>query len=147
MSHINSLFFSCPEAAGVLKICSKLLCNFIEITLWHGCSPVNLLHILTHLFLRIPREGCFFMFLNKISRCKSIVKYELKTPASFFFFFLNYAFVTQGPGAAFHTFSGKYRSSRPEVFCEKGVLRNFAKFTEKHMYPAKKVFLWILRNF
>ena len=22
-----------------------LLCNFIEITLWHGCSPVNLLHI------------------------------------------------------------------------------------------------------
>ena len=44
---------------GVLKICSKfigerpcrsvisikLLCNFIEITLLHGCSPVNLLHI------------------------------------------------------------------------------------------------------
>ena len=22
-----------------------MLCNFIEITLWHGCSPVNLLHI------------------------------------------------------------------------------------------------------
>ena len=46
---------------GVLKICSKfteehpcrsaisikLLCNFIEITLRHGCSPVNLLHIFT----------------------------------------------------------------------------------------------------
>ena len=44
---------------GALKICSKftgehpcrsvisikLLCNFIEITLRHGCSPVNLLHI------------------------------------------------------------------------------------------------------
>ena len=43
----------------ILKICSKfpgehpcpsvisikLLCNFAEITLWHGCSPVNLLHI------------------------------------------------------------------------------------------------------
>ena len=26
-----------------------------------------------------------------------------------------------------------YRSSRPEVFCEKGVLRNFAKFTGKHL--------------
>ena len=25
------------------------------------------------------------------------------------------------------------RSSRPEVFCKKGVLRNFAKFTEKHL--------------
>ena len=44
---------------GVLKLCSiftgertyrsvisiKLLSNFIEITLWHGCSPVHLLHI------------------------------------------------------------------------------------------------------
>ena len=44
---------------GALKICSKLtgeqpcrsaisiklLCNFIEIALWHGLSPVNLLHI------------------------------------------------------------------------------------------------------
>ena len=25
------------------------------------------------------------------------------------------------------------RSSRPDVFCKKGVLRNFAKFTEKHL--------------
>ena len=50
----------------VLKICSKftgehkcrsvisikLLCNFIEITLRHGCSPVNLLHIFRTLFSR-----------------------------------------------------------------------------------------------
>ena len=27
----------------------------------------------------------------------------------------------------------KHRSSRPEVFCKKGVLRNFAKFTGKHL--------------
>ena len=27
----------------------------------------------------------------------------------------------------------KNRSSRPEVFCKKGVLRNFAKFTRKHL--------------
>ena len=26
------------------------------------------------------------------------------------------------------------RSSRPEVFCDKDVLRNFAKFTGKHLY-------------
>ena len=26
-----------------------------------------------------------------------------------------------------------YRSSRPEVFCKNGVLRNFAKFTGKHL--------------
>ena len=29
-----------------------------------------------------------------------------------------------------------YRSSRPEVFCEKGVLRNFTKFTGKHLYQS-----------
>ena len=28
------------------------------------------------------------------------------------------------------------RSSHPEVFCKKGVLRNFAKFTEKHLYQS-----------
>ena len=27
----------------------------------------------------------------------------------------------------------QFRSSRPEVFCKKGVLRNFAKFTGKHL--------------
>ena len=27
----------------------------------------------------------------------------------------------------------KFRSSRPEVFCQEGVLRNFAKFTGKHL--------------
>ena len=27
----------------------------------------------------------------------------------------------------------KSRSNRPEVFCKKGVLRNFAKFTGKHL--------------
>ena len=26
-----------------------------------------------------------------------------------------------------------YRSSRPEMYCKKGVLRNFAKFTGKHL--------------
>ena len=26
-----------------------------------------------------------------------------------------------------------FRSSRPEVFCKKGVLRNIAKFTGKHL--------------
>ena len=27
----------------------------------------------------------------------------------------------------------EFRSSRPEVFCKKGVLRNFVKFTGKHL--------------
>ena len=28
---------------------------------------------------------------------------------------------------------GRFRSSRPEVFCKKGVLRNFVKFTGKDL--------------
>ena len=32
--------------------------------------------------------------------------------------------------------SAKIKSSRPEVFCKKGVLKDFAKFTEKHMFQS-----------
>ena len=35
----------------------------------------------------------------------------------------------------------KYRSSGPEVFYEKGVLRNFAKFSRKKLPDAKDSFL------
>ena len=61
---------------GILKICSKLtgehpcrsviskklFCNFIEITLWHGCSPVNCCIFSEHLFLGTSLEGCFSNF-------------------------------------------------------------------------------------
>ena len=68
----------------VLKICSKftgehpcqsvisinLLCNFIEITLWPGCSPVNLLQFSEHLFVRTPmdceKKYLFFLRLRTI---------------------------------------------------------------------------------
>ena len=67
---------------GVLKICSKftgehpcrsvisikLLCNFMEITLRHGCSVVNWLHIFwEHLFLKTPLDGCFWIKLLSCS--------------------------------------------------------------------------------
>ena len=59
---------------GVLKICSKftgehpcrsaisvkLQSNFIEITLRHGCSPLNLLYIFRTPFTRTPFDGCFW---------------------------------------------------------------------------------------
>ena len=62
---------------GVLKICSKftgkhpcqsvisikLLCNFIEITLRHGCSSVNLLHIFRASF---PRNTSGWLLLRLI---------------------------------------------------------------------------------
>ena len=58
---------------GALKICSKFIgeytclsaistklqSNFINVTLWQKCSPVNLLHISKHFFLRTPLAGCY----------------------------------------------------------------------------------------
>ena len=60
---------------GVLKICNKftgehpcrsvisikLLCNFTEIALRHGCSPVNLLHIFRTSF---PKNTSVWLFLH-----------------------------------------------------------------------------------
>ena len=52
--------------------------------------------------------------------------------------------------------SSKLQKQAPEVFCKKGVLRNFAKFTGKHLCQSlffnkvaglRPVFMWILRNF
>ena len=48
------------------KISMKLLCNFIEIILQHGCYPVNLLHIFRTLFKRTAMEGCFCFFLAEL---------------------------------------------------------------------------------
>ena len=62
---------------GVLKICSKftrehqsrsaismkLLCNFIEITLRHGCSPLDLMHIFRTLFYKSSSSGLFLAFV------------------------------------------------------------------------------------
>ena len=47
-------------------------------------------------------------------------------------------------GCIFYT---THRSSLPEVFCKKGVLINFTKFTGKHLCQSlffNKVFLWKL---
>ena len=72
---------------GVLKICSeftgedlcrsviaiKLLCNFIEITLRHGCSPFNLLHIFRTLFPQdtserlLLKSDCGITFTPKLN--------------------------------------------------------------------------------
>ena len=67
----------------VLKICSnftvehlcrsvisiKLLCNFIEITLRHRCSPVNLLHIFRNLFSGTPLGGRFRIKYRHLALC------------------------------------------------------------------------------
>ena len=69
----------------VLKICSKLtrehqsmsklLCNFIEIALRHGCSPLNLLHI-----FRIPfpkNTAVWLLLLQDLSKLRLKSKLRL----------------------------------------------------------------------
>ena len=47
----------CPVSRSKYKVTTK---NCSDITLRHGCSPVNLLHVLRTLFLRIHLKGCFY---------------------------------------------------------------------------------------
>ena len=70
------------EKKGVLKICCKFagedLCrsvisiklqsSFIEITLRHGCSPVNLLHICRKRFLSNTYEWLLLYFLSYLRK-------------------------------------------------------------------------------
>ena len=39
--------------------------SLLKITVRRGCSSVNLRIFLEHIFLRTPREGCFFKFVKK----------------------------------------------------------------------------------
>ena len=48
----------------------KLLCNFIEMTLWHGCSTVNLLHIFRTTFPKNTSEG--ILLENSLIKTSSI---------------------------------------------------------------------------
>ena len=66
---------------AVLKICSKLTgehpcrsvisirlqSNYIEITLWHGGSPVNLLHIFWTPFLKNTSGRLFLHFISNLN--------------------------------------------------------------------------------
>ena len=64
---------------------------------------------------------------------------------------------TQFQEITFHDLRiSEYRSSRPDVFCKIGVLRNFTKFTGKPVYQSlffglqlkkETLVLWILWNF
>ena len=70
-----------PLRKGVLKICSTftgehtcrsaisimLLCSFTEITLQHGCSPVNLLHIFRTSFPKNTYEGMYVTVFHILS--------------------------------------------------------------------------------
>ena len=83
---ISSFKSSRPEVflgKGVVKICRKftgehpcqsaisikLLCNIIEIILWHGCSPVNVLHIFRTPFPRNTSGWLLLMDFRNYHTC------------------------------------------------------------------------------
>ena len=59
----------CDFNKVAFAISVKLLCNFIEIALRHGCPPINLLHIFKTLFPRNTSGGIFPMFDKINERC------------------------------------------------------------------------------
>ena len=89
---------------GVLKICSrftgdhpcrsvisiKFQSNFIELKLWRGCSPLNLLHIFRTPLLRTPLGVCFWfshfqnVFLQTLNNLKQVKRNIFRFNHNFF---------------------------------------------------------------
>ena len=101
----------------------------------------------------VLRRGCFYVKLQQNTRkqlllyCNSSNKITIFYRIYVFRIFLSYKvyfsraqriYMTAGEESGRFLFSSKdsdscFRNSRPEVFCKKGVLRNFAKLTGKHL--------------
>ena len=70
---------------GRVQVLEVTLCNYMEITLRHRHSPVNLLDILERLFIRTSLEDCICMFkLWFLYFC--IISLILRTMWAFIFF-------------------------------------------------------------
>ena len=69
--------WSCKEDPCRNMISINLPSNFIEITLWHGCSPVNLLHIFRTPFCRNTSEWLPLFFIKKNSQGSRLVKTDV----------------------------------------------------------------------
>ena len=126
---------------GVLKkrYSENIQSNFIEVTLQHGCSPVNLLHIFRTPFPKntLPVDtGCKLNVHKTFRRCRgrhlnALYTFNLRTvstgllPCTVFGFFLTYS------NKLFKTVYIS-RGSRPEMFLAKGVLKICSKFREEH---------------
>ena len=66
--HFADIRWAYPKRWKVLFfLLGKLLCNFIEIALRHGCSPVNSLHIFRKLFSR-NTSGWLLLSIGHLER-------------------------------------------------------------------------------
>ena len=79
----------------------------------HFCPNLQIFCPLLPFFFKIARV----LLLSRIGLAWNVLCNLIRTPRNCFFGF----------------FSRVSRSSRPDVFCKKGVVRNFSQFTGKHL--------------
>ena len=89
----------------------KLQSNFIEITLWLGCFPVNWLHIFRIRFLKNTSGG------------QLLKKYCYEHPG----------FLKTHIQVNLCVVFTEYQKQSPGMFSKKSVLKNFGKFTRKQL--------------
>ena len=127
------------------KVAALKVRNFVKKKLRHRCFPVNIAEFLKapffteHLwwpFLQCTGY-CFVQSWPKQTKSKLCKLFSFKIIAarsgpilhkSFFCAMLSQTYLDNIQYTIFLC-----GSSRPEVFCKKGVLKNFTKFTEKHL--------------
>ena len=95
----------------------------------HYCRPIS--GLLTSIFCAWKYNHWKIFFIHTAGPCffhccqpSSLVVWQV---------YLTYVFGSWLPFAETFTHWVQVRSSCPDVFCEKGVLRNFEKFTGKHL--------------
>ena len=82
---------------------------------------------------KLPGKICLLYGFNLYVKYKIILKILRSFWMSFFYYTCRGNYFISKCIFGDTLIRVKYRSSHPEVFCKKGVLRNFAKFTGKHL--------------
>ena len=151
-SQFSKIRSSDPEVfqgKGVLKICSKstgenprrsaisikLLCNFIEITLQHGCSPVNLLYICRTTFTKNTSGWLLLLEMLQLAVSSQSGDYQkvLQRCSA------KKLFLKNSQNLQKHLYQSLFFNSRPATLLKKKLGHrcfpvNFAKFLRTHFF-------------
>ena len=137
----HKLYSTClndKACAIIFPNCLKLLHLMLIFPLSTACVKrfFSLLHKTLLICINIFRDNTIIAYVitfsNKIlNKLCNLMTNSFQLNTHLFCFFSEERFI---PG-----------SSRPDVFCKKGVLRNFANFIGKRLWH--RCFLWILQNF
>ena len=77
---------------------------------------------------------CIYNFLSKtMAEAKTVIQENHQSKLSSQVTLIPFGIFIDNERLLTYGYSVKYRSSRPDVFCKEGVLRNFTKFKGKHL--------------